>query len=124
MKRQKLDRVRALRERILFAVEVHGARALQEHSLVVQWMLKRDRPGIVLLRDALHEAGMPWRDINDLLDGGSHHRWCACWRCVTRLCTEVMVTTAKRAQQFDMLEDQVPDCGIECTDDGHFRSDG
>jgi hypothetical protein len=116
--RRKLDRVRLMREHMLLAIAVDGVRALFEHKRIVEFILRRDPPGIVMLRHALHDSGLRWREIDDVLDGGAHHRACACWRCVLRLQYEVMVSAAVRNPIFDVLENDVPDTGDN--DNEHF----
>ena len=105
MKRRTLDEIRLKRERLLFAIEVSGARAIMDHQVFVRWMIKRDKPGMVLVRAALRDAGLVQRDIENLLGAGNHTKGCACWRCVLRLHAEIVKAASIRAQSFVVVQD-------------------
>jgi hypothetical protein len=74
------------RERLLLAIEVWGAEAAfePEHVATLQRMTNRDPAGILTVKAALRESGMPTYEIEDIFSG-KHWRGCACWRCVIRL---------------------------------------
>lgn len=97
MKRQTYDRdwqrrmarIRSLREKMLFAIEVHGARALHDHSAIMRWMIKHDRFGLQLVKLQLLDQGLTRAEVEDLF-GNRHAPDCACWKCIFRLQMQVI----------------------------------
>lgn len=83
------------RERLLFAIMVHGPSAAFDHLTAIRNIYRHDTDSFLEIKWALIEGGMESSEVMEMALG-QHEVGCACWRCILLLHSQALRSYHRR----------------------------